>query len=204
MKHRIHSLFRYLLRQLIAVNAGRWIACLLLITAPLQLPAADHQILTEHKLKVALLYKLTRFVEWPKRNKSVQQDFFGICVLGKDGFGAELDILEKRKATGLPIRLYRYSNSASIEDHCHVLLVAESKSPFLQSIFENLNNRAILTVGDFTSFAEKGGMVQITYDNNKFGFIINLKNARQSKLKIAAPLLELATVIGKNPEGGEQ
>lgn len=168
----------------------RWLllACVWLPTLAIaEVPAAD-----EYKLKAALLYKLTRFIEWPDNGLA---DNFGICVLGKDNFGSALDTLEKRKVRSQAIIIHRIKLSKNVDKQCQLIFISDSKQGFLPTIFKSLAQRPILTIGDSKSFAEKGGMIQFTRGAKRIGFKINLQQAKAARLSIAAPLLELATIV---------
>ena len=167
---------------------------LLLVLLPLHLFAAPPT--EEYKLKAALIYKLSRFVEWPDPAKAGTVQNFGICVLGKDFFGPALGVLETRETGGLPIRIKHVSQSEAIGTDCQVVFISKSKRSFLRSILKNLGDQPILTLGDTEGFAEQGGIIEFTRGDKRIGFKINVESAERSGLKIAAPLLELATIIG--------
>ncbi len=167
---------------------------LLLALLPWQLFAAPPT--EEYKLKAALIYKLSKFVEWPDPAKAGTVQNFGICVLGEDFFGPALEVLETRETGGLPIRIKYVSQSEGIGTECQVVFVSKSKRAFIRSILKNLGDRPILTLGDTQGFAEQGGIIEFTRGDKRIGFKINLESAERSGLKIAAPLLELATIIG--------
>ncbi len=159
---------------------------------------AGSEATPEYKLKAALLYKLTRFIEWPQSDNKR----FSICVLGEDVFGKALDSLRTRKVKGLPIEVTNYRYSDAITKSCQILFITESKQIFLKNILNRFHNKATLTISDIEDFAEQGGMIEFTRGMKKIGFTINLKQAKQGQLSIAAPLLQLATVIDA-PQGAK-
>ncbi len=156
--------------------------------------AAD-KALSEYKLKAALLYKLTHFVEWPATASSPKPNRFNICLLGRDDFGSALDSLSTRKVNGIPIAISRFSYSTGIDKQCQLLFISDSKQAFLSSIIQTLGKQPVLTISDARDFVEQGGMIQFVSEKKRIGFRINLRKARAANLKIAAPLLELATII---------
>lgn len=171
---------------------------LLLALLPVQLCAAAPPT-AEYKLKAALIYKLSKFVEWPDPLEAGQNGAFGICVLGEDPFGKALDALEARKTGGQPIRVYRFAQSEALDRRCRVVFISESKRPFLRPILQKLRRLPILSLSDMSGFAEQGGIMQFARGKKQIGFKINLQSARQAGLEIAAPLLELATIV-KSPD----
>jgi hypothetical protein len=167
---------------------------LLLVLLPWHVFAAPPT--EEYKLKAALIYKLSKFVEWPDPAEAGTVHDFGICVLGEDFFGPALEVLETRETGGLPIRIKYVFQSEGIGTECQVVFVSKSKRAFIRSILKNLGGQPILTLGDTEGFAEQGGMIEFTRGGKHIGFKINLESAERSGLKFAAPLLELATIIG--------
>ena len=164
---------------------------LLLLPPPLlAAPPGD-----EYKLKTALIYKISKFIEWPGVAGVDKPQSFGVCLLGEDNFRSALDALEEKTIQGLPIQIYRFSQSDSVTSDCQVLFISESKQAFLQSIIDKLRSKPILTLGDTSKFAEQGGMIQFTYGSQRIGFNINLGRTKEAGLEIAAPLLQLAKII---------
>jgi hypothetical protein len=150
---------------------------------------------TEYRLKAALIYKLTKFIEWPVLPRGQKLDTFGVCLLGEDQFGDALDSLSKRSVKNAPIEIYRHAQSEAIDSHCQIVYISSSKRGFIDSILQSLRGRPILSLSDLDEFAEQGGILQFTTGKQRIGFTINMENARQAKLTIAAPLLDLATLI---------
>lgn len=183
---------------------GLWTACLWLwlTLLPGQLFAAPPS--EEYELKAALIYKLSKFVGWPDPVEISGPRPFGICVLGEDAFGSALDVLETRKTGGRAIQVKRVAQSESIDSSCQVVFISESKRPFLQPILRSLEAQPILTLSDSEGFAEQGGIIELTRSEKRVGFKINLQSAKHSGLKISAPLLELATVIGSSDGQAEK
>jgi hypothetical protein len=174
--------------------AGKWVGYIPLLVCLSSVPCAAAPT-DEYQLKAALIYKLTKFIEWPEAAEGRALESFGICLLGDDLFGDSLDALAKRKAKDMPIMIYRHAHSEAIDQRCQILFISDSKQAFLGSILQSLQGRPILTLGDMQGFAERGGILQFTRGKKRIGFLINLESAKQSQLTIAAPLLDLATVI---------
>jgi YfiR/HmsC-like len=52
-----------------------------------------------------------------------------------------------------------------------------------------------LTVSDARDFAQRGGMIELYFQDNRLRFIINLDNARLAGLKMSSSLLALASKV---------
>ena len=164
--------------------------------------AADREASAEYKLKAALLYKLTKFIEWPAADNLEQVDEFNLCVLGDNVFGDELQPLTSRKVRQQHIELHYFDRSDEIDCPCHLLFITDSKRAFIDSIVRGLEKQGSLTVSDINGFAKQGGVIELTQRDKKIGFTINLSAAKKANITVAAPLLELSSVIGKPREGG--
>ncbi|WP_456380678.1 YfiR family protein [Thiolapillus sp.] len=155
---------------------------------------------SEYDLKAALLYKLTLFIAWPHMDEEASSGNFNICLLGRDDFGQALDSLSSRKVNGMPIAIHRFTDSKAINKPCQLLFISSSKQPFMPSIIESLGREPMLTVSDAPDFAQNGGMIQFVAEKKHVGFRINLQQALSANLRIAAPLLELATIVSTKPQ----
>lgn len=165
------------------------IACTLLSSSTV---IADKKPQAE-QVKAALVFKLTPFITWPE-DKSFEQATFDICMLGPDDIGSALRQLEDKQADNKPVRLLRFSQSDAVSQSCRIVFIGESRQPFLGEINRNLAQHHALTISDISGFARQGGMIELT-TGKRIGFLINLQAAKQAKLQLAAPLLQLSTVV---------
>jgi hypothetical protein len=62
-------------------------------------------------------------------------------------------------------------------------------------MLNGLRGSSILTVGESKGFAERGGVINLTLEENKLGLEINTDAAGQSHLKISSKLLALAKIV---------
>jgi hypothetical protein len=62
-------------------------------------------------------------------------------------------------------------------------------------IFSTLNGSCILTVGEMTQFAARGGIIQFSMEDQHVRFDINLEAASRAGLKISSKLLALAQIV---------
>lgn len=158
---------------------------------------------TEYKIKAALIYKLTKFVEWPQQAFEQPYSPLKICVLGRNPFGNALGALEQRTVGSHPIAVKHHTHSMeAVNNSCHILFISAAPKIDLHKILNPLMHRPILTISDIERFAEQGGIIQLADQNQRIGFRINLNSAKRVGLKIAAPLLYLSTVIQITEERG--
>jgi hypothetical protein len=159
----------------------------------------------EYELKAAILYNLTRFVEWPASAYSDPQAPIQLCILGRDPFGSSLaSIVLKQVANGRPVLIRHSENDKGIRA-CHLLYISSSERKATLQIFATLKGSSVLTVGEMPQFAAHGGMIQFSLEEQQVRFDINVDAAFRAGLKISSRLLVLARVIkdlGGNSENG--
>ncbi len=173
----------------------------IVLCCPLTAKISAASTTDEYKIKAALIYKLTRFVEWPEIEDIQQNNPFNICILGRDDFDASIDALKNLKVNSRLINILRIKQSRNVRDTCQLVFISESKQAFMKEILDALVQYPVLTISDTEGFAEKGGMIQLTHGEKRMGFMINLKRAHKAGLKISAPLLGLATIVDTSVAG---
>jgi hypothetical protein len=158
----------------------------------------------EYELKAAILYNLSRFVEWPPSAYASSQAPTVLCILGQDPFGNSLKTLQqKQDANGRPVAIRQLKNENGIRD-CHVLFVSTSERKTVAQILTSLKGSSVLTVGEMSQFAVQGGVIQFTLEDKQVHFEINLDAASRMALKISSRLLVLARIVKdqrRNPDG---
>ena len=176
------------------------ILALLLVTLPIYGDSTQEST-AEYKVKAALIYKLTKFIEWPKQAFEQPESPLEICILGSNPFGSALNALEQRQAGDHPISIkHHFHDMEEIKSTCHMLFINAAPKIALHKILNTLMHRPILTISDTKHFAEQGGTIQLVHQNQRIGLKINLNPAKHVGLKIAAPLLNLSTVIQTTEE----
>jgi hypothetical protein len=147
----------------------------------------------EYKIKVGLIFKLLHFITWPETTLGKKGKPLLLCILGKDPFGKEIDVLSSRIIKGHPINIHRIQNYT--KQACHILFISSSKKHIYPTILPQIKNQPILTLSDMNHFAKKGGMIEIGKKKKRFSFFINYKKVKKSHLKISATLLQIATIV---------
>lgn len=176
----------------------RLLLLLPLLTAqipPLALAAPEQTTAGEYELKAAMLYNLIKFVDWPSAAYPDPQAPHLLCVLGSDPFGNSLTSLaSKQTLNDRPVQVRHVQNDPSVRA-CQVLYISSSERNHLGQILLNLQSANVLTVGEMSQFAARGGMVQFALQDKKVHFDINLDAASHSGLKISSRLLALAHIV---------
>lgn len=149
----------------------------------------------EYELKAAMLYNLTRFVEWPSSAYADAQAPTVLCILGRDPFGNSLAAFASNAASsGRPVQVRRVPETKETRG-CHVLYISSSERKSITQIFSTLKGASVLTVGEMAQFAARGGMIQFSLEEKQVHFEINLEAASEADLKISSRLLVLARIV---------
>jgi hypothetical protein len=151
--------------------------------------------LSEYQVKAAFLYKFATYVRWPATSSAEMDAPFVIGIIGKDPFGHMLDaVIDSQSIHGRAVvvkRLVRPEEAL----RCHLLFVGSSERGALRKILGTLNGAPVLTVGDMDRFAEQGGMINLTTEENHIRFEINKRAIDRAGLKVASQLLGLARIV---------
>ena len=160
------------------------------------MPSLQAQQPNEYQVKAAYLYNFGRFVGWPA-STNADPDFV-ICVLGRDPFGANLDItLAGESIGGKRVAARRIAKPQDASD-CRILFVAGSEDSHLKEILDAVNRPGILTVSDIPQFAQRGGIIEFVLEGNKVRFEVNLKSAESVGLTLSSDLLKVAMAVRRN------
>lgn len=170
------------------------LAALLMLAAVWAVPAvAEKNAVSEYAVKSALLFKLPNFVY---SSKAEQKPAFGMCVVGKNPFGAALEKLAQTPIGGRPVKVLHLSASSDVGE-CNLVFIARSETANLHAILRRFANSATLTVSDIEGFAEADGMVELGLggEGSTVSIVINRRAAQRQQIDFNAQLLRLAKVI---------
>ena len=154
----------------------------------------------ENLVRSALLYSLTKFVEWP----ALDAPAITVCALGDPQFGTTLrETLSSRKIKTLPVQVRELAAAEDLAG-CQILFIgAQSPSPTTQ-VLQKLDQRPVLTISDREGFVDAGGMVGFIRRGEKLKFELNVAAANRQGLRMSARLLRVAVrVLGRRSQGAE-
>ena len=170
--------------------------------------AVDPSDSSEYLIKAGFIYNFAKFVEWPSTAFSQPDSPITIGVLGTDPFGSVLDrLVEDKKigARGFVVKRYKWGKDLKDLKECKILFVSASEKAHIDEIVQAVKGLPILMVGETPGFAERGGIIRFTLEDNRVRFEINVDAAHQADLNISSRLLTLAKIIpqaaasGRNP-----
>lgn len=176
-------------------RVARWLGAIA-IAVVVMAAASGSGIRHESEVKAALLYNFTQFVEWPAEAFAGPDSPLVLGVLGHDPFGRALDDLVEHETVGRHrIEVVRFRDVEEAASS-HLLFISSSERAASGAILDRLRGRPILTVAEFDSFLERGGIVQLNRAaNNKVRLRVNLAAARAASLTLSAKLLRVAETV---------
>ncbi|WP_448218476.1 YfiR family protein [Endozoicomonas sp. 2B-B] len=166
---------------------------LLLITASLSVmffTSAVKAGTPEDKVKTAIVYKITKFVSWPKKKQSLT-----LCIIGEGSINSELVKINRKSSMGRRLSVTRKDLNAPVDKLCDILYIHSIDQASSSKMTRSLNGKPILTISDGRSFAEQGGLIGLARKGKKINFTINKSSVDKSGLKISSQLKSLAKVI---------
>ncbi len=149
----------------------------------------------EYQLKAVFLFNFALFVEWPSTAFPESKTPLVIGLLGDDPFGDYLDSLVKGEKVRDHALVVRRFHRVEEVDTCHVLFIAASEAPKVESILAAMRSRSILTVGDMPDFSAHGGMIRFLTENAKIRLRINPDLAKAAGLSLSSKLLRPADIV---------
>jgi hypothetical protein len=150
----------------------------------------------EYALKAGVLFHIIEYVEWPGASASSNAPTIQIGLLGQIPYAEALEVLDGKTIQGRKLVVKRISDAKEAAQ-CQVVFFGASEKSRISEIITELNNRPILTVGDFEGFAEQGGMVNLVAGPNRIVMEINREVASQARLSLSSQLLKLAKLVSR-------
>lgn len=148
----------------------------------------------EARIKAVLILRLLKFVAWPADHSPLTTDSLQICTWGDSTTEAALQSLQGQKIREREVRMRKLGTPLDTRG-CHVLFVSEGVRDVTPAQLYNSGNPALLTISDMPDFNKRGGIITLVRKDNRIGFDIQLRQAREQRLQIGAPLLDLARVV---------
>jgi len=151
----------------------------------------------EYRVKATFLFNFAKFVSWPPEAFKSASDPIAICVMGKDPFDGALEqAVRGQTVEGKPFAVRLVTDVKQIGG-CHIAFLSASERKRMPSIFEEVKNSCVLTVGESDDFTGEGGVINFHIDEGRVRIQINLEAAGQQRLRISSKLLGVADIVKK-------
>jgi YfiR/HmsC-like len=166
-----------------------------LLLAPDGARAADSATALEYKVKSGYLLNFARYIEWPAACLPAPDSPFVIGVLdGGEALPVVKTLLEGKKVDSHPVQV-KAVTADQIGKDIHILLVTRAAGKSPEEIRAALGDAATLLVGETEQFAERGGTVGFTREEESIRLSLNLERATEAGLKVSAKLASVAKQV---------
>lgn len=148
---------------------------------------------TESEIKAAFLYNFASFVTWPDADRGRAE--LRICAHG-EGTDDIADALRRiaagRDVDGRPIAIERPVTTPQLR-RCDILY-SDVTGEAAEQLFDDLDGRPVLTVGDHRDFVRRGGAMRFFILDDRVRFAANPYAAERVGLRLSSHLLRLAVL----------
>lgn len=170
----------------------RWCCLAVLLMLPAPVTAAGNLQLHEQEIKAGLLYNFLKYTDWiPEKTNNTP---ITVCIFGDDPFDGYLNPMAGRTVNQREITL-RTVRSIQETATCHLLFINANEKSRWPQIVKFLAGKNVLTVSDFSGFADAGGMIEFGHKNEHISAEINLDAVNNAQLQVQDRLLKLVTVV---------
>jgi YfiR/HmsC-like len=154
---------------------------------------------SESQIKVALVYKLMHFIEWPDKSP------LSLCVYKpnkEDVSSFRLMPPQTESGNALKVRLLYENNDALNLRSCQVIFFGSDADAEAKKILADAAGEYSLTIGETNQFIKHGGMINLIRKNLTIKFEINISALKKANLNISSQVLRIADQVYKE-DGGE-
>ncbi len=149
----------------------------------------------ENLIKAVYIERITRFIEWPEKNKSMYDDRFVIGVYKENDFYKTLSEVFKDK----PIKDHKVIviliNSPDLISSCNLCYISEAARPDLKKFVDIANSSGVLLVSGTTDFCKEGIHVNFYLEDEKLKFELNETSLSSAGLKVSYLLMQNSRII---------
>jgi hypothetical protein len=179
------------LRHKISSLGGLCLLCMAMLPA---VAIADGAA-SEYAVKTAMVYKLTKFINWPDVAFAEEGSPLNICVAKGSSFAKPIQSLQGRVVRGHAIEIILFKDLSAVEQQCQVLVISRKEAKQADQLLLAVAEKPVLTIGDSDGFAEQGGIIGLELEQSRVSFAINVAAGQQVGLSINAQLLQLAKIV---------
>jgi hypothetical protein len=154
----------------------------------------------EYQVKAAFLLNFAKFTEFPADSFEHDGAPVSLCVFADNPFGNTLaQTLVDERAGGRPVQA-RTINSASEARRCHMVFVPRSQSSQADAVVAATADRAIVTIGESSTFLDHGGTINLFVEDGRIRFAMRPGDVERHGVRFSSHLLRLARHRPDPPE----
>lgn len=167
---------------------------LVILASGLCIPVMGDTV-SDEDVKLALIYKITRFVTWPTVPDQAGTPF-RFCLAEDTIYELAQDRLTGRRVRDRDIQVHLLSeDTVDLSGQCDVFYMARVREERVSKLLELVSGQPVLTVSDVPGFARNGGMIGLSTRSQKVTININVAAYESSALVVSSQLLELADLV---------
>jgi YfiR/HmsC-like len=171
---------------------------LLLLAQAARSFAADPQTLTEYQIKAGFFFNFTRFVDWPESAFVTASSPILMCVLGETPLtDLVTDVALGKVVNGRAVSIRRVKASDDLR-RCNLLFISAEEERHTAEILGSVKKTSTLTVGETPGFAQAGGMINFSIQENKVKLELNLEATTRVGLKVNSKLIAVSRLVSHN------
>ncbi len=175
------------------------VVCLILVASAGRGAPSAFTPFPEYRLKAAFVSKFPSFASWPD-SALANRTAVEVCVARPNPFGQSLDeLLVGERVHGKPL-VVRTVDGPEAVTTCHVLFVTHVGFNERRAFLAKVATLPVLTVGDYPTFLDEGGIVNLRLVDGRIRFDIDLGAANRAGLRLSSQLLQLAFSTRGGPE----
>jgi hypothetical protein len=165
-----------------------WLFALLAPAAPGLAADFEADASSEQAIRAALLFNFIKFTQWPAA--AIDNLQFQVCIATSDRAQiTAIEALNLQMVRGKPLAVVHFNRQAD----CDVIYVDSHQR--WHEISEQRITGVTLTIGSYAGFVADGGMIEISLQEGRARFDINLLEAKRARLYFYPQLLRLARRI---------
>lgn len=144
------------------------------------------------KIRAALLYRFATFTTWPESAFGDKSEPACFAIVEDSALADALrEIVKTKRLHGRAIDIVGLSRRKA-RHHCQVVYFGNTAS---KRISPGAIPDPILTVGTADSFLERGGMIYLFREGNKFKFSVSRQAVKRANLRLSSKLLRFAKEV---------
>ena len=175
-------------------RAGRLLLLLGISFLSAQSVFAQKASADEYEIRAAMLFNLTRFIDWPAWKLDPAHPEFAVCLLGSDPIGSNIDTLMQGKTVQSRPVVVRHLTSIDNATACHILYESAGSRKSVAHALGELEKNAVLTISEKSNADNQAQVMGLPTSEDHVHIEVNLGAAQRSGLTISSRLLHLATV----------
>ena len=155
----------------------------------------------EAQVKAAFVFNFLKFIEWPSETFVGPQDSLIVGIIGSGPTAdATAALLERKIVNNRPIGVRRLDGDAPI-GAIHAVFIGDLDARHAERVLSAVESDAIVSIGEDSGFATRGGIIGLVVEGQKIRFEINTAAADSSRLRISSKLLALARIVRGTKDG---